>query len=98
MSDPTYMNIPEVERISQGFKQASEVLHDVAQVMEQVAKVCESTAFIGAVGVAIVIYWLDSMRPTIERLSVYCEEVSQDIEIAVQNYINGDTDAAGRFG
>lgn len=93
-----YMDIPEVERISQGFEQAAEVLGDVAQTMEAISNVLKATAFIGAVGGAVVIYWLDTIRPTVERLAAYCEEISSDIDIAIQNYENGDMDAAGRFG
>jgi flavoprotein len=93
-----YMNIPEVERISQGFESAAEVLGEISQVMQRVSDVLKATAFIGAVGGAAVIYWLDTIQPVVQQLSDYCEEVHSDIDIAVQNFINGDTDAAGRFG
>ncbi len=93
-----YMDIPEVERISQNFEQLSETLQAIAQVMEQVSNVLKATAFIGYVGGAVVIHWLDNIRPVVERLSEYCEEIHTDVDIAVQNYINGDMDSAGRFG
>jgi hypothetical protein len=93
-----YMDIPEVERISQGFEQAADILNAVAQTMEAIANVLKATAFIGAVGGAVVIYWLDTIRPVVERLSAYCEEIHTDIDIAIQNYTNGDIDAAARFG
>ncbi len=93
-----YMDIPEVEKISQNFEQLSEVLNGIADVMEAVSNTLKSTAFIGYVGGAVVIYWLDTIRPVVENLSTYCEEVHNDVDIAVQNYINGDMDSAGRFG
>lgn len=93
-----FMDIPEVEKISQDFEQLSEVLNDIAQVMETVSDTLKSTAFIGYVGGAVVISWLERIRPVVENLSTYCEEIHNDVDIAVQNYINGDMDSAGRFG
>ena len=98
MSDTqVYMNIPEVRNISKNLGTVSEVLTNVARVMDVLITTLKTTAFIGLVGGYAVAQFLEMIKPQIEKMAEKCAELSKDVDASATAYENGDAEGATRF-
>jgi hypothetical protein len=61
-----YMDILAVRGMASSFGTISDVLKAVAKVLEVLANILKTTAFVGLVGVAAIAQFLDMIRPDIE--------------------------------
>jgi hypothetical protein len=98
MSDTqVYMDIPAVKDIAKNFNTISEVLSNVAKVMDVLINTLKVTAFIGLVGGYAVSQFLEMIKPQIEKMSEKCAELSKDVNASVTAYERGDAEGATRF-
>lgn len=92
-----YMNIPAVRDMAKTLKQVSEVLTNVARVLDVLINTLKTTAFIGLVGGYAVAQFLEMIKPHIEKMAEKCDELSQDVNTSVDAYEAGDAEGATRF-
>ena len=98
MSDSlVYMNIPEVKTMAKTLATVSEVLTNVARMMEVLSNTLKTAAFIGRVGGAAVIQFLDRTKPRIVKMAEKCAELSKDVNASVAAYEAGDAEGATKF-
>jgi len=98
MSDSqVYMNIPEVKGIAKTLQTISDVLTNVARVLDVLIMTLKTTAFIGLVGGYAVAQFLEALKPEIEKKAEKCAEMSKDVDASVAAYENGDAEGATRF-
>lgn len=84
--ETTYMDFDQMKRISDGFQDASEVLLNVARVLEHLMTVLRMTAFVGLVGGAVVERYISIIKPRIEELGKQFQEMSEDINGAMDAF------------
>ena len=92
-----YMDVPAVRDMSKSFGTISEVLTNVAKVLDVLSNILKTTAFIGNVGGAVVAQVIDQIKPHIEDLAEKTEELSNDLSASVDAYERGDEQGATRF-
>ncbi|MBP8251184.1 MAG: hypothetical protein KAX40_02385 [Herpetosiphon sp.] len=97
MADEVYMDIPAVRNVAKTFGTVSEVLANVAKVLDMLSNTLKATAFIGLVGGAVVAQFIDAVKPHIEDMSRKCQELNQDVSASVDAYERGDQQGATRF-
>ena len=97
MADEVYMDVPAVRDMAKGFGTIGDVLDAVAKVLEGLATLLKATAFIGLVGGAIVLQFIELIKPHIEEMAEKCQELMGDLGAAVDAYERGDSQGATRF-
>jgi hypothetical protein len=78
MAVERYIIPSKVEQIAGSFEQFGSTLKTVAQVLENLIRILDTTAFIGLVGGAVIARYLEQLQPQIEQLAKLCEELSED--------------------
>ncbi|MCA9885824.1 MAG: hypothetical protein KC615_01755 [Anaerolineae bacterium] len=79
-----HMEPARVRAMAERFSGFSTTLKVVAGILEAQMMILKTTAFIGLVGSAAVERYLAALKPQIEEMSRKCEEISQDMQIAVR--------------
>lgn len=97
MANLVEMDTDRVQQIADGFETAANVLETVSKVLEAAIMTLKVTAFIGLVGGLAVERYLSAIKPQIDRLAEYCEEIHRDLETAIDKFQNGDEQGASRF-
>jgi WXG100 family type VII secretion target len=91
MSDIIKMDYGMMEEMSQTFAQGVEQLQDTNQVMQTIASDFEDGALLGAGGQAFTEAIRDSLCPAISRLTEKFQELSQDVQKAMDDMKSADT-------
>jgi methyl-accepting chemotaxis protein len=91
------MDIPAVQDIAKTFNQVSEVLKGVVTALDVLINVLNTTAFMGAVGGAAVAHFMEIMKRQIDDVADRTEEVSNDVNAAVEAYQRGDAQGSTKF-
>jgi hypothetical protein len=92
-----FMKVPEVRKMAKRFGEISNVLMNVAKVLEVLTTLLKTTAFIGLVGGYAVAQFIDQIRPQIKTMADKCAELNRDLVAAVAAYEKGDQEGALRF-
>lgn len=92
-----YMRVPAVRNMAKNFSNISNVLMNVAKVLEVLTTLLKTTAFIGLVGGYAVAQFIDQIRPQIKTMADKCAEMNQDLLAAVAAFERGDQEGATRF-
>jgi uncharacterized membrane protein YgaE (UPF0421/DUF939 family) len=95
--DEVYMDIPAVEGIARTFAQVSEVLKGVVTALDVLINILYSTAFVGAVGGAVLAQFMEVMKRQLDQMAEKTEEISTDVSAAVEAYQRGDEQGATKF-
>ncbi|HEY1014571.1 MAG TPA: hypothetical protein VGE07_17815 [Herpetosiphonaceae bacterium] len=95
--DEIFMDAPAVENMAKTLGQVSQVLANVAKVLDMLSNTLKATAFIGLVGGLVVAQYIDAVKPFIDQISDKCEELNQDVTKSVAAYKNGDAAGATKF-
>ena len=95
--DEVYMDVPAVRNMAKAFGTIADVLKTVAKVLEVLVNTLKATAFIGLVGGAAVISFIEMIKPHIEQMAEKCEEIDQDLNFSVDAYERGDALGATKF-
>ncbi|MBN1564306.1 MAG: hypothetical protein JXA10_10740 [Anaerolineae bacterium] len=97
MANEIYMNVPEVEKVAQGFSVASDILRAVSKALQALLQLLKAVAFMGLVGGQALQSFIEWVKPKIDDMAEYCEEISNDVKFAIEAYVNGDEAGATRF-
>ena len=97
MSDQVYMNIPEVTGMADTLQKVSETLSAVLKMLDMLLNMLKSTAFIGKVGGAAVIAFIEWIKPMIDEAVRKTAELSSDVRASVTAFQNGDQEGATKF-
>ncbi len=92
-----YMDAPAVRTIAKRLWDISEVLEGISKALDAAMKVLDATAFIGAVGGAAVARFIEMIKPVIDRAQKNSEELSREVNLAVDAYERGDQLGATKF-
>lgn len=84
--ETTYMDFDRMKQISEGFKDAAELLQKVSQALEAAMLVLKMTAFVGLVGGAALERFINIIKPRIDDLAKNFIEMSDDINGAIDLY------------
>ncbi len=79
-----------MEDMNQTFLQAVEQLQDTMQEMQSIANILEDGALLGRGGAAFTDALRGKLCPAISRLTDKCQELSQDVQGAVQDMRDSD--------
>lgn len=91
------MDYDAVQRMSDGFSNASDTLRGVSQALEVAISILKATAFLGLVGNLALAHYLEGIKPNVDRLAGTCEELSMDLIGAIVSLRDGDTSGSQRF-
>lgn len=97
MNDEVYMDIPAVTSIATNLRTMSETLTAVARALEALINTLKTVAFIGNFGVAAFTVFLEVLKPGIEEKAAKFDELSQDVQSAVEAFQRGDKIGELRF-
>lgn len=92
-----YMNIPAVEKIASGFATAAHTLQAVSKALQVILQTLRAVAFMGLVGGFAVQRYIEWLKPKIDNLAKFCEEISKDVKFAIAAYSRGDAAGSMRF-
>jgi uncharacterized protein YukE len=95
--DEVYMDIPAVRNMAKRFDNISDVLNNVSRTLQALITILRTTAFIGAVGGAAVLQFMEMIKPHVDRMARKCAELSKDLDASVTAYERGDAQGATRF-
>ena len=79
-----YMVPDRVRAMADRFSQFAALLKVVVGVLEAQMMILKTTAFVGLVGSVAVERYLAALKPQIEQIAQKCEEISQDMQVAVR--------------
>ncbi|MFV9504538.1 MAG: hypothetical protein AB4911_08215 [Oscillochloridaceae bacterium umkhey_bin13] len=99
MSEPNevYMDVPAVRAMGDKLGTIGDTLKMVAKALEMLILTLKSTAFIGNVGGAAVIQFLEMIKPYIEQLAAKFTELCGDVKASADAFERGDAIGATRF-
>lgn len=92
-----YMKPPEVRKLAKKFGEISSLMKKVSKILGHLVNVLKATAFIGFVGGAAVIQFIERVKPRIDQVAQKCAELSKDLTASVDAYERGDALGATRF-
>lgn len=96
MADFT-MDYDAVEDMASGFSTANDVLEAISTALQAAIAILKATAFLGMIGNAALAFYLEGIKPNVDRLAATTEELSQDLRNAVAIVRDGDTTVSSRF-
>jgi len=97
MGDEISMDVPAVQDLSRKFNNFSNLLNAINKMLETLATILKTTAFIGLVGGAAVLQFIETIKPQIKEMAEFCAELSRDLKTTVDAFQNGDMKGANLF-
>lgn len=97
MAQEVYMDIPQVQKMSEQFGTFGEILSNISKVLEMTIRVLQVTAFVGLVGGAAVERYLSIVQPRVQKMAEKMQELQSDLQGAVKHYETGDESGSARF-
>jgi hypothetical protein len=91
------MDVPAVRDIAKTLGIVSDVLNVICTILEAISAALKATAFIGLVGNAVAIQFIDRIKPQIQQVAEKCGELSKDVDASADAYERGDEIGAARF-
>lgn len=95
--EEVYMDVPAVRGIAKNLVLIGEVLLAANKTIEVLLSTVRTTAFIGTVGTAAYIRYVEQTKPYIEHAAMKCMELSQDINASVDAFERGDAQGAAKY-
>jgi hypothetical protein len=95
--DEVYMDVDAVRNMATQFQNISDILKQVCQALEVLSNMLKATAFIGLVGGAVMLQFIEFIKPHIEDISEKCAEIHTDLNDAAEAFVRGDQAGALRF-
>lgn len=97
MAQEVYMDIPQVQKMSEQFGTFGDILANISKVLEMTINVLRVTAFIGLVGGAAVERYLSIIKPRVDKMAEKMHELQGDLQGAIKHYETGDESGSARF-
>jgi hypothetical protein len=95
-SDGVYMDVPAVRAMAKKCREIADILRAVLKVLEALALMLKTTAFVGLVGAAASAM-VEQAKQVINTLADNIEELGRDLDVSVTAYEKGDAEGATRF-
>jgi hypothetical protein len=96
-TDEVFMDIPQVENMSKGFKQFGEILDAVAKTLEAISISLRVAAWFSFGATAAAAAYLDRIKPNVQKAAAKMRELSDDLMSAIRSYRDGDNTGSRRF-
>lgn len=97
MSQQSSMDYGVVSGIANGFAQVGQTLKVVAKALEAAIMILKATAFISLGATKFLEMYLANIKPKVVKLSETCEEMAEDLRIAIREHQQADSSAAPTF-
>lgn len=97
MAQEVYMDVPQVQKLAEGFGQFGQILKEVARSLETAITILKVTAFVGMIGNLAVASYLERIKPRVEKMSEKMFELQNDIKGAIAHYTTGDVTGSDHF-
>lgn len=91
------LKFDDMGRAIKKYQQFGETLHKVDQALYAALMILKLTAFVGLVGGKVVEAYIEHVRPIIQRLAKKCDEVSEDLQQAVNIFAQARGETAPKF-
>lgn len=91
------MDTQAVRGLSKNFATISNILRTVSSTLQRLIMILKVTAFVGLVGGAAVLQYMEMIKPQVDQLAEKCDELSKDLTAAVNAYEREDKEGATRF-
>ena len=92
-----YMDVDEVQNMSNMFSQIGQVLEQVNSALETALNIVQSKAVVGIIGETALERFINRIKPEVKQLADLCVELNQDINGAIVSYRDGDNSGSQRF-
>lgn len=84
MSQQLHMDVPRMEKVARGFHDLSGLVKKIDGQIDFQIELLKKVAFLGRVGTAAVVRYLEGLQPKVQRLSellgVYGERLDNEIQ------------------
>jgi hypothetical protein len=97
MAQEVYMDVPQVQKMADGFGKFGQTLKQVAKGLETAIMILKATAFVGMIGNLAVASYLERIKPRVEKISEEMFELQNDVKGAIVHYTTGDVSGSARF-
>lgn len=97
MAQEVYMDVPQVQKLAEGFGKFGQILKEVARSLETAITILKVTAFVGMIGNLAVASYLERIKPRVEKMSEKMFELQNDIKGAIAHYTTGDVTGSDHF-
>jgi len=95
--DEISMDVPAIQDLSKKFNSFSILLNAINKALEALANLLKVTAFIGLVGGAALLQFIETIKPQIKKMADMCAELSRDLKSSAEAFQNGDMKGANLF-
>ena len=97
MAQEVYMDVPQVQKMSDSFGKFGQTLKAVAKGLQAAIFILKATAMFGMLGNFATAAYLERIQPRIEKLSEEMLELQGDVKGAIVHYTTGDVSGSARF-
>jgi uncharacterized protein YukE len=97
MTDEIFMDVPAVKKMAGKFGDMEDKLRQTSKTLQAAIQMLRATAFIGLIGNAAALKYLEQLKPQIDNYAMKCHEMSADLEASAAAYERGDAQGAARF-
>jgi hypothetical protein len=95
--DEVYMDVPVVRDFASQFSNIGNILKGVSKTLEMLSDTLKVAAFMGLVGAAVAVQFIDTFKPPIEEMAEKCLEIGKDLIASADAYQAGDMTGANLF-
>lgn len=92
------MDYDAVGNVSQGFGVAATTLKAVSVALEVAIRAAQAATIISLGSSQALARYLSNIKPRVDRLAATCEEMSNDLRVAIAEHMQADQSARGQFG
>jgi hypothetical protein len=97
MADEVFMDVPEVEKISNTFKTLGDTLDTIDKMIKAAIAVLQAGAFLSFGATEGIAMYLQQIEPNFGKAATEMRTLSSDVSSAIQAYQTGDTNGSKRF-
>jgi len=91
------LKFDEMGRAIKKYQQIGDTLTKVDQALYAALMILKITAFVGLVGGKIVEAYIERVRPIIQKAAKKCDEISEDLQRAVEIFAQARGETAPKF-
>jgi len=97
MATEVYMDIPQVRKLVKNFANFASILKNVNKVLEALSISLKITAWFSFGATAAAAAFIDRIKPNVKKMAEKMDELSGDVNSAIEKYVTGDTEGSNRF-
>lgn len=97
MADEIFMDVPAVKKMADKFGDMEDKLKQTSKTLQAAIQMLRASAFVGLVGNAAALSYLEQLKPQIDKYAEKCGEMTDDLKKSAEAYERGDAQGAARF-